>query len=122
LRVANRNTLEPLLRSIFRQKTAEQWQRIFGEAGVPAMPVRNLGEVVEDVQAAARSMFVEVEHPTAGRVRATGPPLKFSETPGEVLSAAPLHGEHTRQTLSEILEMSNAAVDELLAAGVISGV
>jgi formyl-CoA transferase/CoA:oxalate CoA-transferase len=122
LRVANRNTLEPLLRSIFRQKTAEQWQRIFGEAGVPAMPVRNLGEVVEDVQAAARSMFVEVQHPTAGRVRATGPPLKFSETSGEVLSAAPLHGEHTRQTLSEILEMSNAAVDELLAAGVISDV
>jgi len=80
--------------------------------------VRNLREVVDDPQSAARDMFVEVEHSSAGRVRVTGAPLKFSATPGQVLTAAPVHGEHTRQALSDILGMGGAAIDELIAAGV----
>ena len=45
-----------------------------------------------DPQALAREMIVETTHPTAGKVKAIGLPIKFSETPGGVRSAAPLIG------------------------------
>jgi crotonobetainyl-CoA:carnitine CoA-transferase CaiB-like acyl-CoA transferase len=46
-------------------------------------------------------MVVNVEHPTLGRTRALGSPVKFSETPAHAGRRAPLLGEHTRDVLRE---------------------
>src|SRR2546425_2578898 len=62
--------------------------------GVPAAPVNNVAEMVADPQVQAREMFVELDHPTYGRVKTTGSPLKMSKTPGRVRSLAPMPGEH----------------------------
>ena len=42
---------------------------------------------------------VEQSHPTAGTVKVIGMPVKFSETPGDVGSAAPRLGEHSAEIL-----------------------
>ena len=47
-------------------------------------------------------MVPEVEHPIAGKMQTLGLPVKFSNTPGGVHSAAPLLGEHTREVLMEV--------------------
>jgi crotonobetainyl-CoA:carnitine CoA-transferase CaiB-like acyl-CoA transferase len=57
--------------------------------------------MLADPQVAARDMVVEVEHSSAGRVRALGSPVKFSETPTRISRAAPRLGEHTREILAE---------------------
>jgi crotonobetainyl-CoA:carnitine CoA-transferase CaiB-like acyl-CoA transferase len=46
-------------------------------------------------------MIAEVDHPTLGRLRMPGSPIKMSGTPTIVSRRAPLLGEHTREVLRE---------------------
>ncbi len=46
-------------------------------------------------------MVVETDHPTLGRIRTLGSPIKMSETPPVVGRRAPLLGEHTADVLRE---------------------
>jgi CoA:oxalate CoA-transferase len=89
-------------------------------AGVPAAPVYDVDEVVRDPQLKVREMFVDVDHPRAGRVRVPNFPVKFSRTPGRVSRAAPLLGEHNEEILVGVLGMSQEEVQELVRKGVIS--
>ncbi len=118
-RVAHRGTLEPLLMEMFGKRPAAHWLALLKSHGVPCTPVRNLGEVVEDPQSQARGMFPTRQHPTAGEVRVTGLPVKLSATPGEVGTPAPLHGQHTRQALADLLGLRDAELEPLFQAGVI---
>lgn len=118
-RVANRGVLEPMLEHIFLDDTAQNWERKLSAAGVPCAPVRSMAEVVNDPQAAAREMFPEIEHPTAGRFKVTGPPIKFSDTPGRIRSAAPLLGQDTRQALGDLLGLEAEQLNALESQGVI---
>ena len=49
----------------------------------------------------AREMVVEIDHPTLGRLRTLGSPIKMSATPPDVRRRAPLLGEHTDDVLRE---------------------
>ena len=88
--------------------------------GLPCAPVFHVDETVEDPHLAAREMFVEVEHPLAGTVKVPNFPIKFSETPGEIRSAAPVLGAHSKELLMGVLGMSEERFVELVRAGVTS--
>jgi crotonobetainyl-CoA:carnitine CoA-transferase CaiB-like acyl-CoA transferase len=103
LRVKNRGVLEPMLEAMFRTKPAEHWVGALCKHGVPCTVVRNLKEVLEDEQTAARNMTPEVTHPAAGAIRVLGVPVKLSETPGQIRCAAPLLGADTDSVLNELL-------------------
>ncbi|MDX1983903.1 MAG: CoA transferase [Bryobacteraceae bacterium] len=118
-RVANRDTLEPMLCEIFKAQPAAHWLDRFRTVGVPCTLVRNLQEVADDPQAAARGMFPVVEHATAGPVRVTGLPVKLSESPGRVSQAAPLHGQHTWEALGALLGLDEDTLRALAADGII---
>jgi formyl-CoA transferase/CoA:oxalate CoA-transferase len=92
LRVKNRGVLEPMLEAMFMTRPATQWVELFAKYGVPSTLVRNLKEVVEDEQTAARNMTPTVEHPVAGAIRVIGVPVQLSETPGRISNASPLLG------------------------------
>jgi CoA:oxalate CoA-transferase len=115
LRVAHREILEPLIGEIFRANTSSYWIEKLGARGIPCAPVRTIEEVANSPQAAVREMF-----PTVEGFRVTGPPVKFSETPGGVNRRAPRLGEHTREVLKELLDLDDAALDKLAATGVIA--
>jgi crotonobetainyl-CoA:carnitine CoA-transferase CaiB-like acyl-CoA transferase len=51
-------------------------------------------------------------------VKAIGLPIKFSETPGGVRTAAPVFGQHTREVLSE-LGYSDEEIDRLASLGAV---
>ena len=59
-------------------------------------------------------------NPETGRSAYDGPIARLSETPGELMAAAPLMGEHTFQVATEILGYSADAVGELVASGVLT--
>jgi crotonobetainyl-CoA:carnitine CoA-transferase CaiB-like acyl-CoA transferase len=103
LRVKNRDVLEPILEGIFLTKPAAHWVDVLSRAGVPATVVRNLKEVIDDEQTAARNMTPEVDHPVAGKIPVLGVPVQLSETPGKIRSAAPLLGADTDRVLAELL-------------------
>jgi crotonobetainyl-CoA:carnitine CoA-transferase CaiB-like acyl-CoA transferase len=119
LRIHNRHELELKLESIFRQRTAAEWIAVLGKAGIPCSVVRTFDEVVEHPQAEFREMFPWMEHPTAGRHRVTGSPVKMSETPGKPSSGAPLVGQHTTEALSQLLGLTTGKIDRLIADGII---
>jgi crotonobetainyl-CoA:carnitine CoA-transferase CaiB-like acyl-CoA transferase len=100
-RMTNLATLTDILAPLFRKRTTNDWLTAFDAAGIPAGPVNTVGQMLADVQVAAREMVVETEHPIAGRTKALGLPIKFSTTPGGVRRPAPLFGEHTRDVLAE---------------------
>jgi crotonobetainyl-CoA:carnitine CoA-transferase CaiB-like acyl-CoA transferase len=54
---------------------------------------------------------VEVDHPTLGRTRTLGSPIKMSATPPDVRRRAPMLGEHT----DEILRAAGYSGDEIAA-------
>lgn len=113
LRVKNRGDLEPAIVDILRTKTAAEWVHILRTHGIPCTPVRNLREVMDDPQTEAREMFPQLQHPTAGKIRVTGVPVKFSETPGRVEFPAPLQAQHTREILRGLLALDEAGIEEL---------
>jgi crotonobetainyl-CoA:carnitine CoA-transferase CaiB-like acyl-CoA transferase len=119
LRIQNRHALERTLEEVFRGRTAAEWVRLLGTAGIPCSLVRTFAEVVEHQQAQFREMFPWMEHATAGSYRATGSPIKMSETPGRPSSGAPLLGEDTSAVLSDLLGLDEKTIMQLAAEGVI---
>jgi len=102
LRVKNRGVLEPMLESMFRSRPAAYWVELLAKHGVPATVVRNLKEVLDDEQTAARNMTPVVQHAVAGAIRVIGVPVQLSETPGRIGSAAPLLGADTAAILKAV--------------------
>jgi formyl-CoA transferase/CoA:oxalate CoA-transferase len=101
-RVLNYEVLRPVLIAAFSGFTrGEVIDRLLA-AGVPCGSVRDIPEVLDDPQLAARDMIVRLQHATAGEIRVLGVPPKLSETPGSVRTPPPTLGEHTGAILGEL--------------------
>ncbi len=100
-RVAHRGELVPILeRSIAALPKGEVVRRL-REANVPVGPIDGLDEVFADPVVRHLGLVAEIEHPTAGRVRAPGIPVRMDGTPPSVRRHPPLLGEHTDEVLRE---------------------
>ena len=113
-RMAHLEELEEALAPYFRRRTSADWLARLEALGVPAGPVYDVLEMQADPQVQARQMVVEVEHATLGPVRTLGLPVKFSATPGAVLTGAPVYGQHTREVL-RAHGFSDAEIEALAA-------
>jgi crotonobetainyl-CoA:carnitine CoA-transferase CaiB-like acyl-CoA transferase len=118
-RNANRASLVETLQEAFLMKTYEEWEAILLPAGIPMGAINTIDAVVAHPQVSARGGLVESEHPVAGAIRMTAPPVRLSETPGAVRAPAPLLGEHTEQVLRERLALDDEEIARLRSAGVI---
>ena len=119
LRIENRDALEKILAGIFSQHPVTAWIERLQRAGIPSSLVRNFAEVAEHQQTEIRGMFPEMDHPTAGKHRVTGTPVKLSDTPGAPSSGAPLLGEHSRSALKELFVLDDSFIDDLVARRVV---
>ena len=118
-RVANRQELIAILSAIFMTQTTEHWVAALNQADVPCAPVQTIDQVFAAPQVLHRNMLVEVDHPTAGKIRMAGIPVKFSATPASVRLPPPLLGEHNDDVLSSWLGMKSEAIDQLKKKSVI---
>jgi len=103
LTIADRNVNEPQLKVIIEEQTkiksTQECIEILEKCDIPVGRIRKVAEVLEDENLKARGMVVEKEHPTAGKIKLLGNPVKLSHTPGEVTLAPPLLGQHTLEIL-----------------------
>jgi formyl-CoA transferase len=118
-RVRNRKELVPLVRSIVRQRTRDDWMTRLEAAGVPSGAIRTVGEVCDSDLLKARGMITDMEHPSAGVVKAVKNVVQLSDTPLNAYVAPPQLGTHTRTVLTRLLGYSAAEVEKLARDGVI---
>ncbi len=99
-------------------KTSAEWLERLRAADIWCGPVYGYADLVADEQIRHNGTFVEYDHPTEGRVKTPGFPIKFSKTPSTVERGAPQVGEHTRQILAEA-GYDAARIDSLLSSGAV---
>ena len=88
-------------------------------SGVRAAVCQKPGDRVEsDPQFAARNWWQTLPHPELGDTLHDGVAPRLSGTPGSLRRASPCIGEHTREVLSEALNLTEAEIDEFAEAGV----
>lgn len=101
--------LEALLESIMTERDTAFWLERCDQAGVPAGPINDFAEAMSDEHYLARGMVQEMDHPVIGKMKTIGFPSKFSLTPSQIRSPAPLFAQHT----DEVLEKLGLSRDEL---------
>ena len=115
-RVRHREALAAQIEAVTATATRADWFARFDAAGIPCGPILDYAEAFDTPQAQARDMAVTVEHPTLGRIRTIGTPLKLSRTPLDAERRAPRLGEHTDEVLQG-LGYTAAEVAALRASG-----
>ncbi len=105
-------------REHLHKKTSSEWLDIFRKNDIWAGPVYGYADLVDDPQIAHNGTFVEYEHPTEGKVKTPGFPIRFSKTPSKVYRGAPLAGQDTRAVLREA-GFNDDRIDTLIAKGAI---
>ncbi|MFV0411174.1 MAG: CaiB/BaiF CoA transferase family protein [Paracoccus sp. (in: a-proteobacteria)] len=96
-RLENLDELIPILEVETRKHPTAWWLERLEPEGVPCGPVLNHAELLTHPQILARKMVEEVDHPTAGRLKTLGIPVKLSDTPGAIRRPAPRLGEHDEE-------------------------
>lgn len=114
-RRANYLELTTNLERVFKTKARDEWLTILQTkgGGMAFSPVLELTEITSDPQVIANEYITEVDHPTLGRVKVIGVPIKFSQTPAQVQNCAPNFGQHTEEVLIDILGYSWPEIQKL---------
>lgn len=116
---ARRDEIFARVRERLPARTTAEWLGIFDAAGIWAGPVLGYADVMKDPQVRHNGSFIEYVHPTEGEVKTPGFPIRFSETPSEMRTPAPVVGQHSRAVLED-LGLSSKEIDQLLDDGVVA--
>jgi formyl-CoA transferase len=98
LRVQNKVELNTIVESWTKTMTTDEIISLLLPLGFAVAPVLTIDQVVNDPHiGGVRNMFVEVDHPIAGKIKVTNDAIKMSETPLSVKNASPLLGENNEE-------------------------
>ena len=98
----NAKELVAILDQNFVTKNRDEWIKILNEENCIFTPIQTPLEVSNDPQAMANNYFIDVDHPAWGKIKMTGFPWDFSETPASWRREAPAFGQHTEEILLEM--------------------
>ena len=117
-RLENQDDLKVLIEDWLADKTMEQATDILLSHGIPAGPILDISQILANPHVKEREMFVEMEHPTLGRITVNGCAIKLMDTPGSVRKPAPALGQDNGAILSS-LGYTQQEIDQMSADGVI---
>ena len=99
---ASRTEIIDTLRSIFRHRTLDQWEKDLGNLDVCWGRVQTLDEVLTAPLFKARDMVINLKGEDGTETQMLGIPVKLSQTPGRVRTQAVGFGESTVSILKEL--------------------
>ncbi len=118
-RVRNRQILVPQIKAIMKDQSSIWWIERFEKAGIPCGPVNDLKAVFSDPQVNHRELIQYLPHSECGITASVANPVKLSATPATYQHGSPVLGEHTREVLQRMLQLSDEQLDELSEQDVI---
>lgn len=118
-RVENHEPLKKIVECWTVQYKRDELVDMLLGAGIPSGPINTIADTTKDPHiAGAREMFVEVEHPVAGKMKLTGSHIKFSNSKTGIRTPSPTLGQHNAEVLIE-LGYTWQQVEAFTEAGVI---
>ena len=122
-RTENAVEIEEYLSQWFSEKTRDEVINLFSPHGVPIQKINTIAEAAHDPHMRERNIIEEIDDyitdaPNVGRINAIGDIFHFSRS-GYQIGHAPLPGEHSREVLCELLNLSEEELDALHAEEVI---
>ncbi|MFJ4963794.1 Formyl-coenzyme A transferase [Streptomyces sp. ADI96-02] len=121
--LAQQFAARPRLQQIFAERLATEstahWIERLEQQDILCAPVHSLRQALDDEQTAVNNMIVEMDHPTAGRVRALNAPIRLSAAGPTVRHVPPRLGEHGAEVLTA-LGYTPADIDLLREKGVLA--
>ena len=118
-RLRNAALIDRIMAEWIADRTLDEAMRVFEDAEVPAAPVYNTEQLLDDPQVRARNVYPTYPDPDLGQLRVQAPVPRLSETPGAVRHLGPAVGEHTDAVYRELLGLDDRRLAALRAAGVI---
>lgn len=115
-RLAHRVDLIEDLEKTFATRPMEEWVDMLLEVGIPAGPIYNYEQALDNEHANFRNVSMEIDHPVEGKVKSIGFPVKMSGTPQQVRLPPPLVGQHNAELLAE-LGVSQSEAEAMRRAG-----
>jgi crotonobetainyl-CoA:carnitine CoA-transferase CaiB-like acyl-CoA transferase len=94
-------------------------EEMLGAANVPATRIFTIADIFADPHFRAREMLVDVPDDQFGSVTMAAVVPKLSDTPGGLRRSGGVVGRDTRSVLRDLVEMSDAEIDQLGMAGAI---
>jgi crotonobetainyl-CoA:carnitine CoA-transferase CaiB-like acyl-CoA transferase len=101
-RTLNASELVPLMTELSAQQSAEDFVKRAQSFDVPAASVVTLADLPQQPQIMNNEVFLEREHPVAGRIREPRPAARFSSTPAQAGGMAPTPGQHSDEVVAEV--------------------
>lgn len=116
-----RDEIYALVRDTLAKASTADWFAKLDAAGIWCSPVYGYADLVDDPQIAHNGTFVEYDHPTEGRIKTPGFPIRFSKTPSQVVLGAPLTGQHTDEVLRDFGFSDNEIAAHAASGAVLRG-
>jgi len=113
-RVENRDTLIPQLAAAMKTQTTAHWDGALTAVNVPAGPINDIGQALNDPQSVARGLAT-----MAGNRPAIASPLRLSDSMPDAGAEPPMLGQNTEEVLRAFLGHSDADLDALKTRGVV---
>ena len=105
-RLENQDAIQEVIEDTLKDYTMEEATQLVLSKGIPAGPILNIKQILEDLHVKEREMFVEMDHPTLGRITVNGCAIKLMDTKPSVRTPAPQLGQDNKAIYEGMLGMS----------------
>jgi len=119
-RIERINEIRSIIAEWIKTKSTMDAYKTLINIGVLCTPLQTVPQMYDfDPQVKARKLFVEVEHPTLGKVKVARSPFNLSETPGDIERPGMPIGYDNEEVYGSLLGYSKEKLEELRKKGVI---
>ena len=117
-RLENQDAIQAVVEEFLQDYTMQEATDFILSKGIPAGPILDVSQILADPHVKEREMFVEMDHPTLGRITVNGCAIKLMDTKPSVRTPAPALGQDNAAVYEGLLGLPAAEFAALQAKGV----